>query len=200
MLTILFLTAILGLSALLLLARLNRSYFILALAKRVQTEDGSPLESKVYLQQGSTRFGNNFDVLKMTPSMLFNFVRNAHAKSRGRSYLFYFIFAAMYNAVRAEDVDEIMQNTKLITKNVIYDLLRPFLGEGLLLSTDQKWHFRRKLLTPAFHFNVLQNFLDIFKEESHKLNKVLQSKVNLELELKQIIPQLTLNNICGKNL
>ncbi|KAH8306724.1 hypothetical protein KR044_009104, partial [Drosophila immigrans] len=196
MLAILFLSAIVLLSVLMLLEKLNRSYFILTLAKRVQTEDGSPLESKVFVQQGKTIFGNNLDVLKMTPSMLFKFVRNAHAKANERSYLFYFLFAPMYNAVRAEDVDEIMQSAKLITKNVIYDLLKPFLGDGLLISTDQKWHFRRKLLTPAFHFNVLQSFLDIFKEESHKLNKVLQHKLDVELELKQIIPQFTLNNIC----
>ncbi|XP_062142423.1 probable cytochrome P450 4ac1 [Drosophila sulfurigaster albostrigata] len=196
MLTILFLSAILLLSVWILLEKLKSRYFILSLAKRVQTEDGSPLEEKVFVVPGKTRFGNNLDVLQMTPSMLFKFMRNAHSKSNGKSYLFYFLLCAMYNAVRAEDVEEIMQSTKLITKNVIYDLLRPFLGEGLLISTDQTWHFRRKLLTPAFHFNVLQNFLDIFKEESQKLRKVLQKQMNIELELKQIIPQFTLNNIC----
>ncbi|XP_034474903.1 probable cytochrome P450 4ac1 isoform X2 [Drosophila innubila] len=178
------------------LVRLNCKYFILTLAKRVQTEDGSPLETKVFVQPGKTRFGNNFDVLKFTPSMLFRFVRDAYVTAKGQSYIFYIIFSGMYNVVRAEDVEEILQSTKLITKNVIYELLKPFLGDGLLISTDQKWHFRRKLLTPAFHFNILQSFLDIFKEESHKLKNVLQEKVDIELELNQIIPQFTLNNVC----
>ncbi|XP_034474902.1 probable cytochrome P450 4ac1 isoform X1 [Drosophila innubila] len=179
-----------------LLERLNRKYFILTLAKRVQTVDGSPLETKVFVQPGKTRFGNNFDILKFTPSMVFRYVRDAHAKAGGRSFMFYFLFRGMYNVVRAEDVEEILQSTKLITKNVIYELLKPFLGDGLLISTDQKWHFRRKLLTPAFHFNILQSFLDIFKEETHKLICELQEKVDVELELNQIIPQFTLNNVC----
>lgn len=41
----------------------------------------------------------------------------------------------MYNIVRAEEAEEILQSSKLITKNMIYELLKPFLGEGLLIST-----------------------------------------------------------------
>ncbi|XP_070073765.1 probable cytochrome P450 4ac1 isoform X3 [Drosophila takahashii] len=102
----------------------------------------------------------------------------------------------MYNVVRAEEAEEIFQSTKLITKNVVYELIRPFLGDGLLISTDQKWHSRRKALTPAFHFNVLQSFLAIFKEECNKLLKVLDKNEDGELCLNQVIPQFTLNNIC----
>jgi len=69
--------------------------------------------------------------------MLFKFVRDAYVIAEGRSYIFYIIFSGMYNVVRAEDVEEILQSTKLITKNVIYELLKPFLGDGLLISTGQ---------------------------------------------------------------
>ncbi|XP_017043706.1 probable cytochrome P450 4ac1 isoform X2 [Drosophila ficusphila] len=102
----------------------------------------------------------------------------------------------MYNVVRAEEAEEIFQSTKLITKNVVYELIRPFLGDGLLISTDHKWHSRRKALTPAFHFNVLQSFLAIFKEECNKFIKVLDKNLDGELDLNQVIPQFTLNNIC----
>ncbi|XP_032595046.1 probable cytochrome P450 4ac1 isoform X2 [Drosophila grimshawi] len=166
-----------------LLKCLNRKYFILSLVKRVQTQDGSPLDSKVFVIPGKTRFGSNFDLLKMTPS-------------KGRNYLWYFLFAPLYNVVRAEEADEILQSTKLLTKNIVYDLLKPFMGEGLLISTDRKWHSRRKMLTPAFHFNVLQMFLDIFKEECHKLLNILHQNVGDELELNHVIPQFTLNNVC----
>ncbi|XP_017006515.2 probable cytochrome P450 4ac1 isoform X1 [Drosophila takahashii] len=180
----------------LLLKELNKTYFILSLAKRVQTVDGSPLESKVAVMPGKTRFGNNLDILNFTPSSVFNFVRESTAKAKGRNYLWYFLYAPMYNVVRAEEAEEIFQSTKLITKNVVYELIRPFLGDGLLISTDQKWHSRRKALTPAFHFNVLQSFLAIFKEECNKLLKVLDKNEDGELCLNQVIPQFTLNNIC----
>ncbi|XP_017874726.1 PREDICTED: probable cytochrome P450 4ac1 [Drosophila arizonae] len=179
-----------------LLRYINRRYYILSLAKRIKTVDGSPLKGKVVVLPGKTRFGNNFDVLKMTPAMLFRFVRDAYTKANGQSYLWYFLFAPMYNVVSAEDAEEIFQSTKLITKNVVYELLRPFMGDGLLISTDRKWHIRRKMLTPAFHFNILQEFLDIFKEECNKFVDVLYRNVDNEVDLSKLIPQFTLNNVC----
>ncbi|XP_030383302.1 probable cytochrome P450 4ac1 [Scaptodrosophila lebanonensis] len=196
MLIILIFTTLIIILLGLLLQRLNREYFLLSLCKRVKTEDGSDLESKVAVLPGTTRFGNNFDILKMTPSKIFNFVREAHVRAQGRNYVWYFLLAPMYNVTRAEEAEEIFQSTKLITKNVVYELLKPFLGEGLLTSTNEKWHFRRKTLTPAFHFNVLQTFLEIFKEECKKLVTVLEPSVGNELTLNHVVPQFTLNNVC----
>ncbi|XP_041674352.1 LOW QUALITY PROTEIN: probable cytochrome P450 4ac2 [Drosophila eugracilis] len=179
-----------------LFMQLNQNYFILSLCKRIRTENGSPLEDKIYVTPTKTRFGNNFDLVNFTPESIFNFMREASAEAKGRNYLWYFFRSPMYNVVRAEEAEEIFQSPKLITKNIIYELLKPFLGEGLLTSTDQKWHARRKALTPAFHFNVLQSFLTIFKEECNKLVKVFHQSVDKELELNQVIPQFTLNNVC----
>ena len=39
--------------------------------------------------------------------------------------------------------------------------LMPWLGSGLGTSNGGKWHSRRKLLTPAFHFKLLESFLDV---------------------------------------
>ncbi|XP_016976663.2 probable cytochrome P450 4ac1 isoform X1 [Drosophila rhopaloa] len=181
-----------------LLNALNKKYFVLSLCKRVQTEDGSPLETKVVVIPGQTWFGNNLDLLNFTPASVFSFIRESTAKAEGKNYLWYFLFAPEYNVVRAEEAEEILQSTKLLTKNTVYDLIRPFLGDGLLISTDHKWHSRRKTLTPAFHFHILQSFLSIFKEECNNFITVLDKNIEGDLDLNQIIPQFTLNNICGK--
>lgn len=70
MITTYIIIATLGLAIWILLRRINRKYFILSLTRRVQTQDGSPLGTKVFVQPGKTMFGNNLDLLLMTPRKL----------------------------------------------------------------------------------------------------------------------------------
>ena len=37
-------------------------------------------------------------------------------------------------------------------------------GYGLLLSKGPQWHRNRKLLTPAFHFDVLKPYMQVYNE------------------------------------
>ena len=58
----------------------------------------------------------------------------------------------------------------------LYRFLWPWLNQGLLTSAGAKWHGRRKMLTPAFHFKILEDFLVVMNEQSKiliaKLSKV----------------------------
>lgn len=45
-----------------------------------------------------------------------------------------------------------------------YTLLRPWLGDGLLVSSGAKWFRNRRLLTPAFHFDVLKPYMSIYNQ------------------------------------
>ena len=51
----------------------------------------------------------------------------------------------------------------------IYGFILPWFGDGLLCSSGNKWHRNRKLLTPAFHFDVLKEYGSIFNECAIKL-------------------------------
>ncbi|KAM7351027.1 putative cytochrome P450 4ac1 [Cochliomyia hominivorax] len=178
------------------LIKLNENYFILSLCKRIKTIDGRPLDQKVKTISGKTIFGNNFDLLNMTPEKIFNFCRQCYAAAQGKNYLLHFLYTASYNITNARDTEEIFQSTTIIAKGVMYELLIPFLGDGLLISTGEKWHLRRKMLTPAFHFNVLQSFQEIFKEESLKLLEKLQNLDNNRIDVIEIISEFTLNSVC----
>ena len=70
----------------------------------------------------------------------------------------------------------IMSSPKYINKGKLYDLLQVWLGDGLLTSAGSKWHSRRKIITPTFHFKILEQFVEIFDQQSSILVEKLQSK------------------------
>uniref|UniRef100_A0A2M4DLR0 Putative cytochrome n=1 Tax=Anopheles darlingi TaxID=43151 RepID=A0A2M4DLR0_ANODA len=66
-----------------------------------------------------------------------------------------------------KDVEALLSSPKYIDKSVEYDFVRHWLGEGLLTSSGRKWHTHRKVITPTFHFKILEQFVQIFDEQSN---------------------------------
>lgn len=91
----------------------------------------------------------------------------------------------------------ILSSQKLLDKGDDYDLIRPWLGDGLLTSTGKKWHQRRKIITPAFHFQILEKFVEIMDEQGkvfiEKLGKFEQQEVNIF----PLVNLYALDVICG---
>ncbi|XP_020931245.1 cytochrome P450 4V2 isoform X2 [Sus scrofa] len=83
----------------------------------------------------------------------------------------------LYNA---ENVEVILSSSKQIDKSSMYKFLEPWLGLGLLTSTGNKWRSRRKMLTPTFHFTILEDFLDVMNEQATILVTKLEKHVNQE--------------------
>lgn len=68
--------------------------------------------------------------------------------------------------VDPRDVELLLSSHVFIDKSPEYRFFKPWLGNGLLISTGHKWRQHRKLIAPTFHLNVLKSFIDLFNENS----------------------------------
>ncbi|PSN43007.1 Cytochrome P450 4c3 [Blattella germanica] len=92
----------------------------------------------------------------------------------------------------------VLGSSKHINKSMQYKYLEPWLGTGLLLSKGAKWHSHRKLITPTFHFKILENFVDIFADKSRLLVEKFEGKLGTDdLDIFPYISRCTLDIICG---
>lgn len=46
-------------------------------------------------------------------------------------------------------------------------MLNGWLGNGLLLSSGKTWFKMRKIITPTFHFKILEQFVDVFDRQAN---------------------------------
>ncbi|XP_053673819.1 cytochrome P450 4C1-like [Anopheles nili] len=70
---------------------------------------------------------------------------------------------------RAEYVEKLLSSSRHIEKSAMYKFLSAWLGQGLLTSKDDRWFQHRRLITPTFHFNILDGFCEVFAEHSAQL-------------------------------
>lgn len=114
----------------------------------------------------------------------------------GRRYLVWLGQQSYIVISNAEDLEKIMTSQTQIEKSSDYNFVHRWLGLGLLTSTGEKWFRRRKQLTPAFHFKILEDFLRIFNEQCSILQKVLEAKVGAKVDIFPVITHCALDIIC----
>ncbi|XP_054177808.1 cytochrome P450 4F12 isoform X1 [Homo sapiens] len=82
--------------------------------------------------------------------------------------------------------------------NLFIRFLKPWLGEGILLSGGDKWSRHRRMLTPAFHFNILKSYITIFNKSANiMLDKWqhLASEGSSRLDMFEHISLMTLDSL-----
>ncbi|XP_050086156.1 cytochrome P450 4d10-like [Anopheles aquasalis] len=90
-----------------------------------------------------------------------------------------------------KDIEVVLSSPKYIDKSTEYDFIRPWLGEGLLTSAGRKWHTHRKVITPTFHFKILEQFVEIFDRQSTTFVQMLKPFAESGKSF-DIFPQVTL--------
>ncbi|XP_072942427.1 cytochrome P450 4C1-like isoform X1 [Epargyreus clarus] len=138
--------------------------------------------------------GNTLDFI-YSPVELFSLLRYWAQKYNG-IYRFYMFSFGVINIYTPDDIEIVTSSMKHNEKSIVYTLLRPWLRDGLLLSKGTKWQNRRKVLTSAFHFNVLRQYFINLEENNQRFVQTLE-KTNEEIhDIVPLISEFTLNSLC----
>ncbi|KAF7495480.1 Cytochrome P450 4V2 [Sarcoptes scabiei] len=112
-----------------------------------------------------------------------------------KSFLIWLTYKPMLIIHTADSAETVLNSNVVIEKSDEYRMMRPWLKGGLLLSGGNRWRQRRKLLTPTFHFNILEQFLEIMNDNANILIKVIRQKISdnitAEREGLNIVPLFT---------
>jgi len=96
----------------------------------------------------------------------------------------------------AKGFEKILSGSRHITKGFQYKFLWSWIGTGLLTSTGAKWHKHRKLLTPAFHFRILEDFLHTMNNHTQTLVDKLSDTVGQTVDIYNMMTHCALDIIC----
>lgn len=73
-----------------------------------------------------------------------------------------------------EAAEIVFSSNILINKANQYDFFLDWLGDGLLNSSGLKWKSRRKMLTPSFHFNILEDFVPTMRTNTKTMIRLME--------------------------
>ncbi|XP_026746048.1 cytochrome P450 4d2-like [Trichoplusia ni] len=114
----------------------------------------------------------------------------------GQAFRVHFFLRPYVVLTHPKYVEELVSTMEHITKGRSYSFLSDWLGQGVLTTTGQKWKSQRKFLTPAFHFNILQNFLPVFCKNQRVLTEKLKKMADgRNVDLFPIVALTALDNV-----
>ncbi|NP_001389267.1 cytochrome P450 4c3-like [Onthophagus taurus] len=110
-----------------------------------------------------------------------------------------FCFLFILNIFLITDVkiiEMILNGTKFLEKGREYLFLSRWLGTGLLTAGAEKWKITRKIITPTFHFQILEQFIEIYHSASNILIGKLKKEVGKDTDIYPYVTLCALDVIC----
>ncbi|KAG7211454.1 hypothetical protein KM043_010736 [Ampulex compressa] len=89
--------------------------------------------------------------------------------------------------VEPEDIQLVLGNAKHNKKIYVYKLLENFIGKGLISEDTDKWNLHRKVLQPAFHFHILERFIESFAASAGQLVDVFLENEGKAINITSLI-------------
>ncbi|VDI49071.1 Hypothetical predicted protein, partial [Mytilus galloprovincialis] len=95
------------------------------------------------------------------------YVENLHTK--GYSFWVFTVQPVVF-LTHPDTIKVIMKSNAPKAKgNIGYSFMIPWIGDSLLVTHGSKWERNRRLLTPAFHFSVLNGYFKIYNDVADTL-------------------------------
>ncbi|CAK1551938.1 unnamed protein product [Leptosia nina] len=92
-----------------------------------------------------------------------------------------------------DDVEVILNSQVHIDKASEYRFFEPWLGEGLLISSGEKWRSHRKMIAPTFHINILKSFVDTFNENSRAVVNKMKTEMGKVFDVHDYMSGVTVD-------
>nr|BAM73805.1 cytochrome P450 [Bombyx mori] len=121
-------------------------------------------------------FGNALTLMRKSPHELVNLALG-YAQTFGNVVRVWLGSKLIVFLADADDIEIILNSHVHIDKATEYKFFKPWLGEGLLISSGPKWRSHRKMIAPTFHINILKSFVGIFNQNSNNVVEKLKSEV-----------------------
>ncbi|KAI8115355.1 putative cytochrome P450 4d14 [Lucilia cuprina] len=126
--------------------------------------------------------GNSLDIKHVNTENMIDFVQQCKEKY-GKIYRLWVLHQVSVFVLDVKYLEVIFGSQQMIKKSQLYDFIAGWLGRGLLLSWGKKWHSRRKIITPTFHFKILEQFVEIFDQQSSVMVEKLYAKADGKTEI-----------------
>ena len=141
-------------------------------------------------------FGNILMLLGPSEKAWWAMMRRLKAEF-GNVVLFYYNpFKPIVILFEAKGAEKLLSSTRHTKKGFQYRFFMPWLGQGVLTSTGQRYQKHRKLITPAFHFKILQDFLTVMIDQTETLLDKLAEQVGKKVDICPFISLCSLDIIC----
>lgn len=96
------------------------------------------------------------------------------------------------------DVELILGSQVHLDKSDEYRFFKPWLGNGLLISSGDHWRSHRKLIAPAFHQNVLKSFIGTFNDNSLNVVQRMKKDIGKVFDVHDYMSETTVDILLGK--
>ncbi|EEC15440.1 cytochrome P450, putative [Ixodes scapularis] len=109
---------------------------------------------------------------KYATTRIFSIIRDLGKQYTGKLFKVYVGMTPIVVLHTPDAVEALLTSNTNQKKPFLYHFIAPWLGNfNILLSTGETWRNRRKLMTPAFHVRVLDNYMSVFNESADLLVK-----------------------------